>query len=104
MSNLNPYERESLEYLLRTRTEPAEVHRSANLKTYASYAFGALCILAAIVNMQPFGPGRFIWIAASAFGGILIAYGAVHKPLTRQYEAFHEFIDFDRLQARLEDT
>ena len=102
MNELDPYERETLEYLLRTREDLTEVRRGDRAKALVSYTLGAALILTASYFLKSFGLARWVWIGAAAFGGVLIAYGAVHAPLLRQYEILHEYIDFDRVRARLD--
>ena len=101
MKELDPYERETLEYLLRTKDGLKEVRHGDRAKALVSYAIGAALILSASYFLKSFGLARWVWVGAAAFGGVLIAYGAVHAPLLRQYEILHEYIDFDRVRARL---
>ena len=59
-------------------------------------------MLAAAYFLKPVGIERWALLGLAAFGGVLITYGAIHEPLRKQYEVLHEFIDFDRVRAKLE--
>ena len=98
----NKYEREVLEYLLKTRDDPDEVRQSGRARSLVSYAVGAAAMLAAAYFLKPVGIERWALLGLAAFGGVLITYGAIHEPLRKQYEVLHEFIDFDRVRAKLE--
>ena len=102
MAALEKYEREVLEYLLKTRDDPTEVRQSGKARALVSYAIGAAMILAASQFIQTSDLSRWIWLGLTVLGGILIAYGAMHEPLRKQYEVLHEFIDFDRVQEKLD--
>ena len=101
MNELDRYERDTLEYLLRTHDELDQVRNGDRAKALLSYALGAALILAAAYFLRPIGGMRYLWIGAAALGGIIVAYGAVHEPLRRQYEILHDFIDFERVRNRL---
>ena len=102
MAALEKYEREVLEYLLKTRDDPTEVRQSGKVRALVSYTIGAAMILAASQFIQAADISRWIWLGIAALAGILIAYGAMVEPLRKQYEVLHEFVDFDRVVARLE--
>ena len=102
MAALEKYEREVLEYLLKTRDDPTEVRQSGKARALVSYAIGAAMILTASQLIQTSELSRWVWLGLTALGGILIAYGAIHEPLRKQYEVLHEFIDFDRVQEKLD--
>lgn len=102
MAALDKYERDVLEYLLKTRTDPKEVRQSGKARMLISYALGAAMILAASHFLESFGPNRWIWLGLAAFGGVIVSYGAMHEPTRRQYEVLQEFIDFDRVRAKLD--
>ena len=102
MAALDKYEREILEYLLKTRDDPTEVRQSGRVRALISYAIGAAMILAASQFIQSYGELRWVWLGLSALGGVLLVYGAIHEPLRRQYEVLHEFIDFERVREKLE--
>ena len=101
MAALEKYEREVLEYLLKTRDDPTEVRQSGKARALVSYAIGAAMILAASQFIQTSDLSRWIWLGLTALGGIVIAYGAMYEPLRKQYEVLHEFIDFDRVREEL---
>ena len=101
MAALEKYEREVLEYLLKTRDDPTEVRQSGKARALVSYAIGAAMILTASQFVQTSDLSRWIWLGLTALGGIVIAYGAMYEPLRKQYEVLHEFIDFDRVREEL---
>ena len=101
MEQIDRYERDTLEYLLRTRNDLDQVRQGDRAKALLSYALGAALIFAAVYFLRPVGVMRYLWIAAAALGGIIVAYGAVHEPLRRQYEILHDYIDFERVKRRL---
>ena len=102
MAALEKYEREILEYLLKTRDDPTEVRQSGRVRALVMYILGAAMILAASQLIQSSELSRWVWLGLTALGGILIAYGAMHEPLRKQYEVLHEFIDFDRVLEKLD--
>ena len=102
MPAIDKYEREVLEYLLKTRDDPTEVRQSGKARALVSYAIGAVAILAAAQFLQTTDISRWVWLGLAAIGGILIAYGAIHEPLRKQYEVLHDFVDFDRVREKLE--
>ena len=104
MKRLTQYERDTLEYLLKTRDDPKEVQQSERARALISYAVGAVAILVASHFMASFGWQRWIWLAAATFGGVLITYGAIHAPIRSQYELLHDFVDFDKVRAALDES
>ena len=101
MAELEKYEREILEYLLKNRDYPAEVRQGGNVRALVMYVIGAAMILAASQFIQSSDLSRWIWLGISALGGVLIAYGAMLEPLRKQYEVLQEFVDFEEVRARL---
>lgn len=104
MNKLTQYERDTLEYLLKTRDDPKDVRQSARARALISYAVGAIAILAASHFFESFGWQRWIWLAAAVFGGVLITYGAIHDPIKSQYEALHDFVDFEKVRVALDEA
>lgn len=104
MNNLTQYERDTLKYLLKTKDDPKDVRQSARARALISYAVGAIAILAASHFLESLGWQRWIWLASATFGGVLITYGAIHAPIRSQYEALHDFVDFDKVRAALDET
>jgi len=103
MSELDKYDRQVLEYLLKIRDDPTEVRQSGRARALISYAIGASMIMAASYFLRSFGADRWMWLGLAAFGGVAIVYGAIHEPLRKQYEVLQEYIDFDRVRARLDE-
>ena len=102
MDELDHYERDTLAYVLRTHDEPEERREIDRAKALISYALGAGMILAAAYFLRSFGLERWFWIGLAALGGGIVSHGAVHGPLRRQFEILQEFIDYERIRARLD--
>ena len=102
MTEIDSYKREILEYLLKTRDHPEEVRQGGRVRALVSYVIGAGLILAASQFVPLVSSMRWVLLGLAALGGVLIAYGAMHEPLRKQYEVLHEFIDFDRVRNTLE--
>lgn len=102
MATLEKYEREVLEYLVKTRDDPDEVRQSGRARSLVSYTVGAAAMLAAAYFLRSFGIERWAWVGLATFGGVLITYGAIHEPLRKQYEVLQDYIDFDRVRAKLD--
>lgn len=92
-----------LEFLLKTKTDPAGVRRSVITVRWLGLVVGVLLMLGPILYFRDQGFARYVIGFCAALGGILLFWGEVNASTTEQLKSLHDFIDFEKVKSRIKN-
>lgn len=103
MSRDRDFRRKNLEYLLKTKTQPERLRQRAKFSKRAARLGGLALLLGPIFFFHELDVARYIIGLCAAAGGILVYWGELEEKSIEGLQLIHDYIDFERIKAELDN-